>query len=185
MAPPSGDEWWKIEEPEAPDQPPEPVTLADAIGTIYNSELPFEVLQVPRPEAPMSFQDAVLNAFLNFKDFSGRATRSEFWWFQLFFVANIAFFGTIFGEVLADGYGDLAFVLLFIPLLVPSLAVTFRRLQDLGYPGWLSLGVFIPYLNSLFAFVLLVLLVYQGEDKPNKYGEVPTNVRIMALPKTD
>ena len=79
----------------------------------------------------------------------------------------------------------MAFVLLFIPLLVPSLAVTFRRLQDLGYPGWLSLGVFIPYLNSLFAFVLLVLLVYQGEDKPNKYGEVPTNVRIMALPKTD
>ena len=75
MAPPSGDEWWKIDEPEAPDQPPEPVTLADAIGTIYNSEWPFEVLQVPRPESPMPFQDAVLNAFLNFKDFSGRATR--------------------------------------------------------------------------------------------------------------
>ena len=179
MAPPSGDEWWKI------DEPPEPVTLANALGTLYNSEWPFQVLQVPRPERPMSFQDAVLNSLMQFKDFSGRATRSEFWWFQLFFISNIALFGTIFGEVFKDGYGDLASVLFFGPLLVPSLSVTFRRLHDLGYPGWISLGVFIPYLNSLFAFILLVLLVYQGEDKPNKYGEVPTNLRIMALPKTD
>ena len=36
-----------------------------------------------------------------------------------------------------------------------------------------------------FTFVLMVFLVYQGEDKPNKYGEAPVNVRIMALPKTD
>ena len=182
MVPPSGDEWWKIDEP---DDPPEPITLGNAIGTLYNSEWPFEVLQVPRPESPMSFQDAVLNALMNFKDFSGRATRSEFWWFQLFFVANIAFFRAISGEVLADGYGDLAFMLVFLPLLAPSLAVTFRRLHDLGYPGWLSLGVFIPYLNFWFVFVLVALLAYEGGDKPNKYGEVPTNIRIMALPKTD
>ncbi len=185
MVPPSGDEWWKIDEPEEKDEPPEPETLANALGTLYNSELPFKLLQVPRPESPMSFQDAVLNSLMNFKDFSGRATRSEFWWFQLFFFANLAFFGTVFGEVLSNGYDFLASVLFFGPLLVPSLAVTFRRLQDLGYPGWISLGVFIPYMNSLFIFVLVAFLAYQGEDKPNKFGEVPTNFRIMALPKTD
>ena len=188
MLPPSADEWWKIDEPDEPDEPdapPEPVTLANAVGTLYNSEWPFEVLQVPIPESPMSFQDAILNSILKFKDFSGRATRSEFWWFQLFFVTIIAFFRAISGEALADGYGDLAFMLVFLPLLVPSLAVTFRRLHDLGYPGWISLGVFIPYLNFLFAFVLMALLAYGGEDKPNKYGEAPTNIRIMALPKTD
>ena len=179
MVPTSGDEWWKI------DEPPEPVTLANALGNLYNSEWPFQVLQVPRPERPMSFQDAVLNSLMQFKDFSGRATRSEFWWFQLFFISNIALFGTIFGEVFKDGYGDLASVLFFGPLLVPSLSVTFRRLHDLGYPGWISLGVFIPYMNFLFVFVLMAFLAYEGEDKPNKYGEVPTNVRIMAVPKTD
>ena len=110
MVPPSNDEWWKIDEPDEPEAPPEPVTLANAVGTLYNSEWPFEVLQVPRPESPMSFQDAILNSLMNFKDFSGRATRSEFWWFQLFFVANVALFGAIFQEVFADGYGDLAFL---------------------------------------------------------------------------
>ena len=185
MGPPSADEWWKIDESDEPDAPPEPVTLASAVGTLYNSEWPFEVLEVPRPESPMSFQDAILNSLMNFKNFSGRATRSEFWWFQLFFFVNIAFFGTIFNEVFADGYGDLASLLFFGPLLVPSLAVTFRRLHDLGYPGWFSLGVFIPYLNLWFVFVLMAFLAYEGENKPNKYGEVPTNVRIMALPKTD
>lgn len=185
MFPPSGDEWWKIDEPDDPDEPHEPVTLANALGTLYNSEWPFKLLQVPRPESPMSLQDAVLNSFMNFWNFSGRATRSEFWWFQLFFFANLAFFGTVFGEVFSDGYDILASALFFAPLLVPSLAVTFRRIQDLGYPGWISLGVFIPYMNFWFTFVLMVLLAYQGEDKPNKYGEAPVNVRIMALPKTD
>ena len=41
MVPSSGDEWWKIDEP---DDPPEPITLGNAIGTLYNSEWPFEVL---------------------------------------------------------------------------------------------------------------------------------------------
>ncbi len=185
MVPPSNDEWWKIDEPDEPEAPPEPVTLANAVGTLYNSEWPFEVLQVPRPESPMSFQDSILNSLMNFKDFSGRATRSEFWWFQLFFVTNVALFGAIFQEVFADGYGDLASLLFLGPLLVSSLAVTFRRLHDLGYPGWISLGVFIPYMNLWFVFVLMAFLAFEGEDKPNKYGEVPTNVRIMALPKTD
>ena len=87
MVPPSADEWWRIDEPDEPDEPDapmEPVTLANAVGTLFNSDLPFEVLQVPRPESPMSFQDAILKSLMNFKDFSGRATRSEFWWFQLF-----------------------------------------------------------------------------------------------------
>ena len=75
MVPPSADEWWKIDEPDEPDSPPEPVTLANAVGTLYKSEWPFEVLQVPRPESPMLFQDAILNSILKFKDFSGRATR--------------------------------------------------------------------------------------------------------------
>ena len=113
MVPPSADEWWKIDEPDEPDAPPEPVTLANAVGTLFNSDWPFEVLQVPRPESPMSFQDAILNSLMNFKDFSGRATRSEFWWFQLFFVANIAFFGTIFQGSIRRwiwGFGILAFL---------------------------------------------------------------------------
>ena len=57
MVPPSADEWWRIDEPDEPDEPDapmEPVTLANAVGTLFNSDLPFEVLQVPRPESPMS-----------------------------------------------------------------------------------------------------------------------------------
>ena len=43
MFPPSGDEWWKIDEPDEPDEPHEPVTLANALGTLYNSEWPFRL----------------------------------------------------------------------------------------------------------------------------------------------
>ncbi|GIS03269.1 MAG: hypothetical protein CM15mP105_0260 [Methanobacteriota archaeon] len=45
MVPPSADEWWRIDEPDEPDAPPEPVTLANAVGTLFNSDLPFEVLR--------------------------------------------------------------------------------------------------------------------------------------------
>ena len=49
MVPPSADEWWRIDEPDEPDEPDapmEPVTLANAVGTLFNSDLPFEVLPV-------------------------------------------------------------------------------------------------------------------------------------------
>ena len=170
-------EWWKQG---AVEGAPEPIMISPPKIN------PFQDVEFsPRPEHTMSFMDSIDNVIRNFLNFSDRASRSEYWWFQLFFFANLAFFGTVFGEVLSDGYDFLASVLFFGPLLVPSLAVTFRRLHDLGYPGWISLGVFIPYLNFWFVFVLVALLAYEGEGKPNKYGEVPTNVRIMALPKTD
>ena len=184
MVPPPTDEWWKIDEPDEPEAPPEPVTLANAVGTLYNSEWPFEVLQVPRPESPMSFQDAILNSLMNFKDFSGRATRSEFWWFQLFFVANVALFGAIFQEVFADGYGDLA-SLLFSALCWSQAWLSLSGGFTISVTPDGSPSSFHPYLNLWFVFVLMAFLAYEGEDKPNKYGEVPTNVRIMALPKTD
>ena len=138
----------------------EPVTLANAVGTLYNSEWPFEVLQVPRPESPMSFQDAILNSLMNFKDFSGRATRSEFWWFQLFFVANVALFGAIFRSICRWIWGFS--ILLFLGLCWSRVSLSPSGGFTISVTRWISLGVFIPYMNLWFVFVLMAFLAFEG-----------------------
>ncbi len=83
-------------------------------------------------------------------EFSGRATRSEFWWFVL---ANcivsilIGFIGGLIGtDVLSILYG--------LAVLLPSLAVAVRRLRDAGFNPWLLLIGLIPLVGAI---VLLIL----------------------------
>jgi len=81
--------------------------------------------------------------------------------------------------------GDLAEVsynffgtIVFLGLIIPNLAVTVRRLHDLGYSGWFILLVFIPCLGSIIGLVILVFMIVDGQSQINDYGTVPTNTIV-------
>lgn len=144
----------------------------------------------------MTFQESVKTVLSKkYATFEGRATRSEYWWYTLFciIVAMVCLFfglvlGTLFGgaAVLQDadraldmgvaglGIGFLiGYVILLIfglATLIPSIAVSVRRLHDSGHSGWWYLICFVPYVGSL---VLLIFMLLEGQPGDNKYGPAP------------
>jgi uncharacterized membrane protein YhaH (DUF805 family) len=93
--------------------------------------------------------------------FTGRATRSEYWWFIL----AQALLGAIAGVI--DESLNIIVSLLF---LLPTLAVAVRRLHDIGKKGWWYLLVFIPIIGWI---VLLYWFVQPSLPEANEYGEAP------------
>ena len=99
--------------------------------------------------------------------FSGRASRREFWTFQL-----VAFLISIVLAILSTLVSAVTLLgLVFsLALIVPSIAVSVRRLHDYGYSGWLVLIAFIPLIGIV---VLIFLWAQPGKPDTNKYGPVP------------
>lgn len=112
----------------------------------------------------MGFRTAIPTVFSKFLTFTGRATRSEFWWWQLF-VFVVAFI-LIFIEGIAPTLGFLDSIFAFVVFL-PGLAVSVRRLHDIGRSGWWVLIAGIPILG------LIVLIVFWVT--PTKETGVPEN----------
>ena len=101
--------------------------------------------------------DAVKLYFKNYFNFTGRASRSEYWWFVLayFIVAFIiAFIEGLLIPNLAIGQSGPASNLLTLALFIGQLSLTARRLQDRGHTGWWQLAYLIPIL-PLVVFALL------------------------------
>ncbi|RZJ57175.1 MAG: DUF805 domain-containing protein [Acidovorax sp.] len=78
----------------------------------------------------MDFVSAVKSCLTQYATFSGRAVRSEFWWF---------FLAQILAVVVASFLGDVISGIVSIALLLPALAVGTRRLHDIGRSGWWQL----------------------------------------------
>ena len=115
------------------------------------------------------FLGAVKRAFQKYATFSGRASRSEYWWFTLFtFLAFLALgipAGALGTATSTDGGqtpgpAGVPFLILltvfYFAILVPSLAITVRRLHDAGYSGWLILLNLVP-VGGLVIFIFTVL----------------------------
>ena len=124
----------------------------------------------------VSYMDALKRGFKQYVTFSGRASRSEFWRFMVcreIILDGLAVFGIIVDMVLGNtsAASDYAMVLLIILQLIfflPSLAITCRRLHDVGKSGLTFLLIFIPFIGI---FVLLSDLVKKGDVSINTYGE--------------
>ena len=132
-----------------------------------------------RPAHIMSFTDAVQNVVMNnYANWDGRASRSEYWWFNLFnLIINIVtdvIDSSLGMGMIAYGVGYVGFIA-FLALLLPSFCVSVRRLHDLGKSGWWLLIAIIPIVNFIGIFVILVFTLMEGEKQPNQYGKVPTN----------
>jgi uncharacterized membrane protein YhaH (DUF805 family) len=101
--------------------------------------------------------------------FDGRASRSEYWFFTLFsFLVGMA--GSIISARLPEAAGLVCLLLLWLPLFLPSLGVSLRRLHDGSRSGWWLLIGFIPLMGAV---LLLVWFVQKGTNGPNPYGDDP------------
>jgi uncharacterized membrane protein YhaH (DUF805 family) len=115
-----------------------------------------------------------LNAIQNnYTNFSGRARRSEYWYFILFYYI-ISILAVVLDNLLGlamemIGYGLITF-LVALAHIIPSFALTVRRLHDVGKSGWFIFIVFIPFIGAIW---LLVLNCKNGEVGENKYGADP------------
>ena len=118
--------------------------------------------------------DNYISVIKRYSVFSGRAGRKEYWYFYL---ANIII-GVALGLVmLMMGSSSKSFItvmvvamILGLAVMVPSIAVTVRRLHDTNRSGWWFLISFVPYIGGI---ILLVLMILDSTLGDNKYGPNP------------
>lgn len=133
----------------------------------------------------MDFTTAVKTCFNKYATFSGRAVRSEYWWFVLFLIiANIV--ASVL-DMAIMGNGGMGFqpisTIFALATLLPSLAAGARRLHDTGRTGWWLLLAFIPILGAI---ILIWFLAQRGEDGTNAYGPAPTTGGAgTSIPRVD
>ena len=117
----------------------------------------------------MDMKEAIKSCFSKYAIFTGRASRSEFWWFQLFLLlVDIPFW------ILSE-YSDFFSVLLLIYLLatiIPIIAVWWRRMHDVDCSGWFSM---VPVYG-------LILACFDSNLRANRFGPVPRD-RIKNFPR--
>jgi uncharacterized membrane protein YhaH (DUF805 family) len=117
----------------------------------------------------MQFQDAIQSGFRNYVTFSGRASRSEFWYWTLFAFLVAAVSGILDAALFPFmDTGPLSAVMSLL-LFLPGLAVSVRRLHDLDRTGWWMLIT----LTIIGLIVLLIWDCIKGTDGPNRFGPDP------------
>ena len=115
----------------------------------------------------MDFLTAVSTCFRKYATFSGRARRSEYWYFTLFTAVASTALSLIFGDqaMIAS--------LFALATLLPGLAVTWRRMHDIGKSGAWSLLAFLPIVGTI------IVLIWECKDSQpgsNVYGPNPKGV---------
>jgi uncharacterized membrane protein YhaH (DUF805 family) len=135
----------------------------------------------PRPQQMMGFMDALTTVFRNkYATFSGRASRSEYWWGYLgyFVIATVLQIFALVGGIALIDAGELALLpglialVGIVAMIIPTIAVSVRRMHDTGKSGWMLLILIIPCIG----FILwIVWMVEDGQAHDNAYGPVPTN----------
>ena len=128
-----------------------------------------------RPANMMPFMSAMKSGFKNSFSLSGRASRSEYWFWVLG--------GVIFQMTMVIGSIVLAVMevpvlpglMILAPiLLVPgSITLVVRRLHDVGMSGWMWFVALVPVIGAIY---LIYLFVQEGDFGENTYGAVPTNM---------
>ncbi|MEA2950467.1 MAG: hypothetical protein QOI40_5797 [Alphaproteobacteria bacterium] len=118
----------------------------------------------------MSFTQAIANGFQNYVNFSGRAARSEFWYWFLFAILVSIVAGIIDAVLFSSSGLSPVSGLIGLALILPGLAVSVRRLHDLDRSGWWILLGLIPLIGGI---ILLVWDCMRGTIGPNRFGPDP------------
>ena len=118
----------------------------------------------------MSFTESIRTCFTKYVDFTGRARRSEYWWFVLL----DSLVSSALGSLAQAGDGSALFSSLSriwsLALFLPLLAVGIRRLHDIGQSGWYCLWGLLPIVGWI---ILIVYAARPGMSGPNQYGPDP------------
>ncbi len=142
----------------------------DAGALFYDGREPALVCLHLEGESDVSFAEAVRTALSKYATFSGRARRSEYWWFTLFSVlAALVGVALDVAIPISDEFRVFAPIVL-LGLFLPQLSVLVRRLHDTGRSGWWYFIGFIPLIGGIW---LLVLLLNGGDRVDNRYGPSP------------
>ena len=117
----------------------------------------------------MTFGESVSTCIKKYFVFEGRASRSEYWWFQLI-VSPSYLISTVFEN-------DIAYIFLGITLftLIPAISAGVRRLHDTNRSGFFILISFIPFIGGL---ILLFFLIPEGTKGKNRFGPDPLKKSI-------
>lgn len=113
-----------------------------------------------------------LTALKKYAVFSGRSRRKEYWMFCLFsLIFSIAamVIDGVLGSSIGMGYG-VVYLLYALGVFIPSIAVSVRRLHDVGKSGWFLLIALIPIIGAIW---LIVLVCSDSEAGVTKYGPNP------------
>ncbi|NBZ86613.1 DUF805 domain-containing protein [Stagnihabitans tardus] len=146
----------------------------------------------------MTFAQSVRTCLSKYVTFSGRATRSEFWWFVLFSILGLGIIFVIGASVARSGAppsagsdlgqqilesSPLALaifglgLLFYLALILPMIAVTVRRFHDRGLSGWLYLGLvlisIVPLVGWIASLASLVICLLPTRPETNRYGPDP------------
>jgi|SRR5690606_21424049 len=114
------------------------------------------------PENKMTFQESLRTCLTQkYADFSGRASRSEYWWFAL---------AVVVVSLAVSAISETLGLLVNLALLLPSIAAAARRLHDTNRSGWWQLIALIPILGAI---VLIVFLALEGDAEDNRFGSKP------------
>ena len=113
--------------------------------------------------------EAVGICFKKYFVLKDRASRSEYWYFHLFYLILFLIPIIIGGE-----NTDIFFGLLFLVLVIPSFTVSVRRLHDIDKSGWYVFIYLIPFVGGI---IMLVMLASVGTEGKNQYGEYPLQLR--------
>jgi uncharacterized membrane protein YhaH (DUF805 family) len=116
----------------------------------------------------MNFTDAIKSGFNNYVGFTGRARRSEYWYWTLF-VVIVSFVVGFVGGVNSD-LSNIITAIVSLALFLPGLAMSVRRLHDNDRSGWFVLLALIPLVGFI---ILLVFYVQEGTPGDNKFGANP------------
>lgn len=139
-----------------------------------------------RLEKNMTFPDAVKTCFNKYFVFSGRAARSEYWFWKLFlFLCNFGFVVLIAAMMPSNDYPMMpesgavdflrvAWMLFNLGMLIPDLSVTIRRIHDINLSGWYWLISCIPLFGTI---VMLVWACTKGTQGDNQYGADPLEIK--------
>jgi uncharacterized membrane protein YhaH (DUF805 family) len=115
----------------------------------------------------MNFTQAIQSGFQSYVNFTGRAARSEYWYWTLFLV--LMGIASALIDLALFPRSDLSPIntLVELALLLPSLAVSVRRLHDLDRSGWWLFLILIPLIGAIW---LLVWFCMRGTVGSNRFG---------------
>ena len=118
----------------------------------------------------MNFAQAISSGFRNYVGFTGRACRSEFWFWQLYvFVASICLSVLDLAAFASANWSPLSTVF-SLAILLPGIAVGARRLHDINKSGfWLFLW-FLPIIGWI---IMIVWAIKKGDQGDNRFGSDP------------
>jgi uncharacterized membrane protein YhaH (DUF805 family) len=122
-----------------------------------------------------------IEALKKYAVFGGRSRRKEYWYFVLFVaIISIALsiIDSLFGTYHRESGAGLLSGLFSLAVLIPSIAVSVRRLHDIDRTGWWVLISLVPLVGWI---VLLVFHVQDGTPSPNRYGPDPKSTEYRGI----